>query len=136
MLVVDTSAVVAVLVGRPPDRRLTDRLGADGDLHVPHLLDVELLHALRRLVRTGQLSEERAADARADFAELAVVRYGQQPLADRAWELRDNLTAYDATFVALAEALAVPLVTCDARLARAPGHRAAVELFPVPRPSR
>ena len=132
MLVVDTSAVVAVLVGRPPDRRLTDRLGADGDLHVPHLLDVELLHALRRLVRTGQLSEERAADARADFAELAVVRYGQQPLADRAWELRDNLTAYDATFVALAEALAVPLVTCDARLARAPGHRAAVELFPGP----
>ena len=132
MLVVDTSAVVAALVGRPPDRRLTDRLGADGDLHVPHLLDVELLHALRRLVRTGQLSEERAADARADFAELAVVRYGQQPLADRAWELRDNLTAYDATFVALAEALAVPLVTCDARLARAPGHRAAVELVPGP----
>lgn len=131
MLVVDTSAVVAALVGRPPDRRLTDRLGADGDLHVPHLLDVELLHALRRLVRTGQLSEERAADARADFAELAVVRYGQQPLADRAWELRDNLTAYDATFVALAEALAVPLVTCDARLARAPSHRA-VELFPGP----
>ena len=132
MLVVDTSAVVAALVGRPPDRRLTDRLGADGDLHVPHLLDVELLHALRRLVRTGQLSEERAADARADFAELAVVRYGQQPLADRAWELRDNLTAYDATFVALAEALAVPLVTCDARLARAPSHRAAVELVPGP----
>jgi len=132
VLVVDTSAVVAALVGRPPDRRLTDRLGADGDLHVPHLLDVELLHALRRLVRTGQLSEERAADARADFAELAVVRYGQQPLADRAWELRDNLTAYDATFVALAEALAVPLVTCDARLSRAPGHRAAVELFPGP----
>ena len=132
MLVVDTSAVVAALVGRPPDRRLTDRLGADGDLHVPHLLDVELLHALRRLVRTGQLSEERAADARADFAELAVVRYGQQPLADRAWELRDNLTAYDATFVALAEALAVPLVTCDARLAGALSHRAAVELFPGP----
>jgi predicted nucleic acid-binding protein len=130
VLVVDTSAVVAALVGRPPDRRLTDRLGTDGDLHVPHLLDVELLHALRRLVRSGQLSEERAADARADFAELAVVRYGHQPLADRAWELRGDLTAYDATFVALAEALTVPLVTCDARLAGAPGHRAAVELFP------
>ena len=132
MLVVDTSAVVAALVGRPPDRRLTDRLGTDGDLHAPHLLDVELLHALRRLVRTGQLSEERAADARADFAELAVVRYGHQPLADRAWELRGSLTADDATFVALAEALAVPLVTCDARLVHAPGHRAAVELFPGP----
>jgi len=130
VLVADTSAVVAALVGRPPDRRLVDRLGTDGDLHAPHLLDVELLHALRRLVRSGSLSEERAADARADFAELTVVRYGHEPLADRVWELRDNLTAYDATFVALAEALEVPLVTCDRRLARAAGHRAAVELFP------
>ena len=130
MLVVDTSAVVAALVGRPPDRALVDRLGADGDLHAPHLLDVELLHALRRLVRTGSLGEERAADARADFAELPVVRYGHEPLADRAWELRDSLTADDATFVALAEALGVPLVTCDARIARSPRHRAAVELFP------
>jgi predicted nucleic acid-binding protein len=130
VLVVDTSAVVAALVGRPHDRRLAGRLGSDGDLHAPHLLDVELLHALRRLVRTGELSQERAADARADFAELAVVRYGHEALADRTWELRDRLTAYDATFVALAEALGVPLVTCDARLARVPGHRAAVELFP------
>jgi predicted nucleic acid-binding protein len=132
VLVVDTSAVVAALVGRPPDGRLVDRLGTDGDLHAPHLLDVELLHALRRLVSTGGLSQERAADARADFAELTIVRYGHQPLADRAWELRDNLTADDAVFVALAEALAVPLVTCDARLGRAPGHRATVELFPGP----
>jgi predicted nucleic acid-binding protein len=129
VLVIDTSAVAAALVGRPTDSRLIDRLGNDGDLHAPHLLDVELLHALRRLVRTGQLTQERAADARADFAELTVVRYGHQPLADRAWDLRDSLTAYDATFVALAEALEVPLVTCDARLARASGHRAAVELF-------
>jgi predicted nucleic acid-binding protein len=129
VLVIDTSAVAAALVSRPTDSRLVDRLGNDGDLHAPHLLDVELLHALRRLVRTGQLTQERAADARADFAELTVVRYGHQPLADRAWDLRDSLTAYDATFVALAEALEVPLVTCDARLARASGHRAAVELF-------
>ena len=129
MLVVDTSAVVAALVGRPPDRRLVDRLGRDGDLHAPHLLDVELLHALRRLVCTGRLTQERADDTRADFAELAMVRYGHQSLADRVWDLRDGLTAYDATFVALAEALEVPLVTCDARLARAPGHHATVELF-------
>jgi predicted nucleic acid-binding protein len=129
VLAVDTSAVMAALVGRPPDPRLADRLGTDGDLHAPHLLDVELLHALRRLVHTGALSQERAADARADFAELAVVRYGHEALADRTWELRDSLTACDATFVALAEALGVPLVTCDARLARAPGHRARVELF-------
>jgi predicted nucleic acid-binding protein len=129
MLVVDTSAVIAALVGRPPDRRLVDRLSVDGDLQAPHLLDVELLHGLRRLVMDGQLSEDRAADARDDFADLAIARYDHVALADRAWELRHNLSAYDATFVALAELLAVPLVTCDARLASAPGNRVAVELY-------
>jgi predicted nucleic acid-binding protein len=129
VLVVDTSAVVAALVARPPNQALEDRLHADGDLHAPHLLDVELLHALRRLVLAGHLGEDRAADARADFADLTVVRYGHAPLADRAWELRHNLTTDDATFVALAEALGVPLVTCDARLAGAPGTSAAVELY-------
>jgi predicted nucleic acid-binding protein len=129
MLVVDTSAVVNALVGSPPDRRLVARLAADGDLHAPHLLDVELLHTLRRLVTTARLTEDRAADARTDFADLTIVRYPHHPLADRVWALRHNLTAYDATFVALSEALGVPLVTCDARLAAAPGHQARVELF-------
>jgi predicted nucleic acid-binding protein len=129
VLVVDTSAVVAALLARPRVERLAERLQADGDLHAPHLLDVELLHALRRLVRTGGLSEDRAADARADFADLAVVRYEHTVLADRVWELRHDLTADDATFVALSETLDAPLVTCDARLADAPGHRAAVELY-------
>ena len=129
MLVVDTSAVLGALVGRPPDRRLVDRLSSGGDLCAPHLLDVELLHALRRLVIGGQLSEDRAADARNDFAALAVDRYDHVALADRNWELRHNLTADDATFVALAELLGVPLVTCDARLADAPGNRAVTELY-------
>jgi predicted nucleic acid-binding protein len=128
MLVVDTSAVVAALVGRPPDRKLVARLAADGDLHAPHLLDVELLHVLRRLVAGGHLSADRAADARADFADLVIMRYPHLPLADRIWALRPNLSAYDAAFVALSEALGVPLVTCDARLAAAP-HGAQVELF-------
>jgi predicted nucleic acid-binding protein len=132
VLVVDTSAVVAALVGRPPDRRLVDRLGADGDLCAPHLLDVELLHTLRRLVLGGQLTEDRAADARDDFADLALTRYGHVALADRTWALRHNLTAYDASFVALAELLDVPLVTCDARLANPPGNRAAIELYQGP----
>ena len=136
MLVVDTSAVIGALVGRPPDRQLLDRLGVDGDLQAPHLLDVELLHGLRRLVMDGQLSEDRAADARDDFADLAVARYDHVALADRTWELRHSLTAYDATFVALAELLDAPLVTCDARLARAPGHRATVELFQGATPTR
>jgi predicted nucleic acid-binding protein len=129
VLVVDTSAVVAALVARPPNQALVDRLRSDGDVHAPHLLDVELLHALRGLVLAGHLSEDRAADARGDFADLTVVRYGHAPLADRSWELRNNLTAYDATFVALAEALNVPLVTCDARLTGAPGSSAVIELY-------
>jgi predicted nucleic acid-binding protein len=129
VLVVDTSAVVAALVARPRNQALADRLRADGDLHAPHLLDVELLGALRRLVLAGQLTEDRAADGRSDFADLTIVRYAHVALADRSWKLRQHLAADDATFVALAEALAVPLVTCDARLARAPGHHAVIELY-------
>ena len=75
------------------------------------------------------ISEDRAADARTDFSDLAIVRYPHVSLADRMWELRNNVTAYDAAFIALAEALGVPLVTCDTRLARAPGHAAIVEVF-------
>ena len=129
MLVVDTSAVIAALAGRPPHHEVVDRLAGDGDLAAPHLLDVEFLHALRRLVLGRQLGEDRAADARDDFAALVIARYEHTLVADRVWELRHGLTAYDATFVALAELLEVPLVTCDTRLARAPGHHATVELF-------
>ncbi|HWD45699.1 MAG TPA: type II toxin-antitoxin system VapC family toxin [Actinomycetota bacterium] len=129
MIVVDTSAVVAALIGRPPDKRLVDRLAVDGDLYAPHLLDIEFLHALRRLVLGRQLSEDRAADAHGDFADLAITRYEHTVVADRIWQLRHSLTAYDATFVALAELLDAPLVTCDARLARAPGRHATIELF-------
>jgi predicted nucleic acid-binding protein len=130
MLVVDTSAVLAALASRPPDPALVKRLADDGDLHAPHLIDIEILNALRGLVRGGQLSEDRAQDVRTDVEDLAIVRYGHQPLADRVWALRDNFTAYDAAFVALAEALEVPLVTCDVRLANAPGVTA--ELFAQP----
>lgn len=108
---------------------LVDTLAADGDLHAPHLIDIEFLHALRRLSMTDGISADRAADARTDFADLALTRYLHHELSDRIWALRGNLTAYDAAFVALAEALATRLVTCDARVASAPGHGAAVELF-------
>ena len=130
MIVVDTSAVLTVLLGRPGLTRLADRVRSDKDLHAPHLLDVEFQHALWRLARTGAISDDRASDALTDFADLTILRYPHVPLADRMWALRHNMTAYDAAFVVLAEILAVPLITCDARLARAPGHRAAVELFP------
>jgi predicted nucleic acid-binding protein len=128
MLVVDTSAVLAALAQRPPNPALVARLANDGDLHAPHLIDIEFLNALRGLVRGGVLSADRAEDVRTDVADLALTRYGHEPLADRIWALRENLSAYDAAFVALAEALEAPLITCDARLANAPGIIA--ELFP------
>ncbi|HEY4810303.1 MAG TPA: type II toxin-antitoxin system VapC family toxin [Solirubrobacteraceae bacterium] len=129
MLVADTSAVLEAIAARDPAPGLVERLAEDGDLHAPHLIDTELLHALRRMSIAGQISDERAEDARSDFAELALVRYRHQPLNDRVWELRHNVTAYDATFIALAETLSAPLITCDARLASAPGHNAQIELF-------
>jgi predicted nucleic acid-binding protein len=129
VLVVDTSAVIGALVGRPPSGEVIERLATDSDLSAPHLLDVEFLHALRRLALGGQLSEDRAADARGDFADLAITRYEHTVVTDRIWQLRHGLTAYDAAFVALAELLDAPLVTCDARLARAPGHHATIELL-------
>jgi predicted nucleic acid-binding protein len=127
VIVVDASAVVDVVVHKDPV--LTGRLRDAGDLHAPHLVDVEVTHALRRLVASGALSSDRASDARVDAADLLIMRYPHLALLDRAWELRDNLTVYDAVYVALAELLRAPLVTCDARLAQAPGHDAEIELF-------
>ena len=129
MLVLDSSAALGAIAARDPAPGLVERLADDGDLHSPHLIDTEVLHALRRMLRRGKISTDRAHDARTDFADLALVRYPHEPLSERVWELRENLTAYDATFVALAEALDVPLVTCDARLAAAPGHRARIEVY-------
>lgn len=129
MLVVDTSAVLNVLVAERRDDQLVGRLADGGELEAPHLVDVEFLHALRRLVQRGELSVERATDARLDFEDLPLTRYSHEPLADRIWELRSNLTAYDASFIALAEALSCPLVTCDAALAAAPGLRAEIDVY-------
>jgi predicted nucleic acid-binding protein len=131
VLVVDTSAVLDAIAADESAPGLIARLSDDGDLHAPHLVDVEVLDALRRMTMRGEISDDRAADARSDYADTALLRYPHKPLADRIWELRHNLSAYDAAFVALAEALGAPLVTCDARLASARGHGAAIELFDV-----
>lgn len=127
MIVVDASALLEVLVGRP-DPALPVRLAEADVLHAPHLLDTEVLHALRRLVGSGRLALAEAEDARRHLAALAIDRYPHHPLTDRVWSLRGNLSAYDATYVALAAELGATLVTADARLAAATGLPAPVEL--------
>jgi predicted nucleic acid-binding protein len=105
------------------------RLAGDDAWQAPHLVDTEILHLLRRLVNGQQLTPAMAASARRHLADLAIDRHPHAPLSDRVWELRLDLSAYDATYVALAEALDVPLITCDQRLGRAAGHRATIEPF-------
>lgn len=129
MIVVDTSAVLDALTARPVPQDLLARIRGEAELHAPHLIDVEFVNALRRLVRARDLTIDRASEARLDFQTLIITRYPHTPLTESMWELRDNLTAYDAAYVALAEALDVPLVTTDRRLAGASGHSARIELF-------
>lgn len=131
MIVLDTSAAIAAIVGVSPHQTLLARIADARGIHAPHLIDVEGLSALRGLVRGGKLSDDRASDARRDLADLAIRRYPLVGIADRVWALRDAMSAYDACFVALAEALDCPLVTCDRRLVRLTGHAADIELFEV-----
>jgi predicted nucleic acid-binding protein len=121
--------IVDVLLGGPEALRLRSRLFASGaSLHAPQLIDLEVLHVLRRFERRSILRPSRAAEAVEDFLDLPLTRYSHGPLATRVWELRGALTAYDAAYVALAEALGAPLLTRDAALASVRGHRARVEL--------
>jgi len=126
VIVVDASAVLEVLVGEP-NPSLASRLAAEEVLHAPHLLDTELLHVLRRLERRRDLTRTQVATAREQFDALAIDRYPHHPLSARVWELRTSLSAYDATYVSLAEALGATLVTTDRRIARAGGVGAVVE---------
>jgi predicted nucleic acid-binding protein len=129
MIVLDASALVELLLGTSLGRTLAERIASpETGLHVPHLADVEVAQALRRYVREGELDAGSAASALEDLRALDVQRHSHEPLLDRVWALRDNLTAYDAVYVALAEALETTLLTCDGRLARAPGMARRVEL--------
>jgi predicted nucleic acid-binding protein len=96
---------------------------------VPDIVDVEFFHALRGLTIGAKVSTERAEHARQLFEEIPKVRFATHPLAERIWALRHNLGAYDASFVALAEVLDVPLITADAKQAAASGHYARVEAY-------
>ena len=130
MIVADASAITELLLQTELGIQVEQRLyGKADDLHAPHLLDVEVLGALRRLVRAREIDVDRAGEAIEDLALLRIVRHGHRDLTARAWDLRLNLTAYDAIYVALAESLDAAVVTCDARLAAAPGHSARIEMI-------
>jgi predicted nucleic acid-binding protein len=129
VIVLDASAAIELAMNRDVGAEVARRLDDAQTVHVPHLFAVEVAQGLRRLAAVGVTTPERAAEALLDVAELDAVRHEHEPFLARIWELRDNLTAYDAAYVALAEALDVSLVTLDARLATAPGHRARVELI-------
>ena len=129
MIVVDASALLEVLLNTPAASRVAGRLfAANETLHAPHLLDLEIAQVLRRYALAGELSPSRGRQALLDLGDFHVVRYPHDLLLPRIWELRHNITAYDAAYIALAEGLAAPLLTRDAALASASGHRAQIEL--------
>ena len=124
MVVVDASVLVdALLIDGTARARL-----AEANLQAPDLIDAEVLSVLRRLVLANTLAESNALQALNAAARLGLRRYPSRALWPRAWELRTNLSAYDALYVALAEQLDAPLLTADARLARAPGLRCSIEI--------
>ena len=130
MIVLDASAVLELLLRGASAGATAERvLRSAGSLHAPHLLDVEVVQVLRRYSRAGSLAGGRAAEALADLAALRIERHSHEWLLPRVWELRHHLTAYDAAYVALAEALDAPLLTRDRRIAAAAGHHAAIELI-------
>jgi predicted nucleic acid-binding protein len=129
LIVIDASVVVTALADDGPDgERARARLSGER-LAAPHLIDLEVLSAWRRLAAAGDLGERRAAFARADLRAMRIDRIPHAPLLERCWELRANLTVYDAAYVALAELIDAPLLTADAKLAAGPGVTCAVEVL-------
>jgi len=129
MIVVDASAAIEVLLRTPAASAVERRLFAPSQtLHAPHLLDVEVAQVVRRYAANGEIDAERGRMALADLADFPLQRYPHDFLLHRVWDLRNNFTAYDAIYVALAEALEAPLLTRDKRLAASPGHHARIEL--------
>ena len=122
-LVVDASLVVAALVDEGATGRWAEHVILSADLAAPHHMPVEAANVLRRAARSGEISTDTASLAHADLLELRVGLFSYEPVGARAWELRDNLTAYDAWYVALAELLNTDLATLDVRLTRAPGPK-------------
>ena len=129
MIVVDASAALELLLNTPLAAQVASRLfSRDETLHAPHLIDLEVAQVLRRLERADAITAARAQEAFEDLADMPLIRYPHLLLLPRVWDLRQNATAYDAAYLALAEAIGATLVTRDAALASIPGHGARVEV--------
>lgn len=131
MIVPDASAILELrlrLRGRGAAAVEARLFAADETWHAPHLDDLEVVQVLRRYAAEGELDAERGRQAVEDLGNLPLTRYPHEPFLPRIWELRHNVTAFDAAYLALAEVLPAPLLTCDLRLAAAPGHRVRVEV--------
>ncbi len=130
MIVLDASAVIEFLlrsrIGFEIERRIFSPREA---LFAPHLLDLEVAQVLRCYCISGEIDSERGKEAIEDLKDLPINRYPHDLFLNRVWELRHNMTAYDAAYVALAEALPATLLTCDAHLASTPGHEASIEVI-------
>ena len=132
MPVVDASVLIAYLTdGEFAMEARAAIFAGRGDIWAPHLVDAEVGHALRRLARVGELTAANAGAALDDLGGLPILRVGHVGLARRAWDLRSNLSVYDALYVALAEQLGVELLTLDVRLAGSPGIRATAVTLPA-----
>lgn len=131
MIVVDSSVVLEVLLRSPRASAIEKRIfAANESLHAPHLLDLEVVQVLRRYSLSGEMPSARGHEAIIDLLNLPIARYPHDIFVDRIWELRNTMPAYDAAFVALAESLPAPLLTCDAKLSATSGHRADIVLIP------
>ncbi|WP_199700557.1 type II toxin-antitoxin system VapC family toxin [Jiangella rhizosphaerae] len=134
MTVVDASVIVRLLQARPSDELLRQPVaGAGRGLHAPAHLDIEVFSAVTGLAKGGKITEDRAGRMADQLASLRITRHAVAPFGRRLLELRHNFTAYDAAYLALAEALGGPLLTCAAKFARAPrsAHRAENQLYPA-----
>lgn len=136
MLVVDAALVVAGLVDSGPEGAWADSLLETDGLAAPHLMPVEAANILRRAALAGNITADAASMAHADLIALRVALFPYEPFAERVWELRENVTAYDAWYVAMAEALDAALATLDTRLSRASGPRCSFQMPEVDRRDR
>jgi predicted nucleic acid-binding protein len=130
VIVLDASAAIELLLRTAAGSRVETRVFSPAtSLHAPHLIDIEVAQVLRRYAAMGAITPARGEQALQDLRDISLTRYPHDVLLERIWQLRNNLTAYDAAYVALAEALDAPLLTCDRKLSSRASHRARVEVI-------